>query len=54
LKTIIKTKGLIKIIGLRVTKGSIRIIGVRKTIKRQIKKSIKGSRIKYPTKKSNK
>jgi hypothetical protein len=45
---------LIRIIGLGVTKGSIKIISVRETIKRQIKKSIKGSRIKYPTKKSNK
>jgi hypothetical protein len=53
LKTIIKTKGLIRIIGLGVTKDSMRIIGVREIIKRQIKKSIRGSRIGYPTKRSN-
>jgi hypothetical protein len=49
-----KTKGLIRIIGLGVTKGSIRIIGIKETIKGQIKKSIRGSRIGYPTKRSNK
>jgi hypothetical protein len=44
---------LIKIIGLRVTKNSIKIISIREIIKRQIKKSIKGSRIGYLTKRSN-
>jgi hypothetical protein len=45
---------LIRIIGLGITKGSIRIINIKEIIKKQIKKSIKDSRIKYLTKRSNK
>jgi hypothetical protein len=43
-----------RIIGLGVTKGSIIIISIRETIKGQIKKLIRGSRIGYLTKRLNK